>query len=135
MRLEKKNAGLLKCKALKLKKKLANSSSLSVENLEAKTFDQRGWTTFKRNRLGKCVFNDLPVYAVVEKVSLIQRVCTKKHCQSLPSFSSTVRLSAFRSRTQNVCAVEGGGRNFSLPVAIVFCYVLCLFSLSPGSEK
>lgn len=44
MRLEKKNAGLLKCKALKLKKKLANSccSSLSVENLEAKTFDQRG---------------------------------------------------------------------------------------------
>lgn len=34
-----------------------------------------------------------------------------------------------------MCVVEGGGRNFSLPVAIVFCYVLCLFTLSPGSEK
>lgn len=38
--------------------------------------------------------------------------------------SHSETLSVFRSLTYDACVVEGGGRNFSLPVAIVFCYVL-----------
>lgn len=98
-----------------------------MENLEAKTFDQRGWITFKRNRLGKCVFNDLPVYAVMEKVSLIQRVCTKKHCHSLPSFSSTVRLECIQI-TDITCVCGGRGREEFLS-SRCYCVLLCFVSV------
>lgn len=64
-----------------------------MENLDSKTFNQRDWITYsKSNRLGKRGFHVLTVYAVVEKVNLIQEVCTKQHCQSVPCFSSTQRL-------------------------------------------
>lgn len=102
---------------------------------ESQDFDQRGWITFKSNRLGKYGFRVLTVYAVVEKVSLIQIVCTKNHCQSLPSFSSTLRLWVHSDHWHKMCVWWKGEGGISL-FPLLLCFVMfCVCSVCLQDQR
>lgn len=106
-----------------------------MENLEAKTFDQRGWIMFKSNRVEKCGFHALTVHAAVEKVSLIQGVCTKQHCQSPPSFSSALRLWLHSDHWHKMCVWWKGEGGISL-FPLLLCFVMfCVCSVCLQDQR
>ena len=77
--------------------------------------------------MGKCGFHVLTVYALVEKVNLIQKVCTKQHCWSVP-VSLLLRGFECVQITDVKCVCGGRGREEFL-ASRCYCVLLCFVSV------